>query len=153
MSAATDLQATINRFAASAGFTSIGVDGNIGSATAAALFKALAAIGSDTASGLSVALVTDSGAIDIAAIKSGAAGLAVFLGQAADEGALPPPTVAITVTPKPGASLNPVNILKNQNAIGAGLLGLGLPNWAVYGGGAAFVLSMFLLIRGRKKRG
>lgn len=151
MSAYTDLQATINRFAQLAKFTPLVVDGAIGKQTGLALITALLWINTDTSHELAFKLTNTDGSFNIAQIKTSAPGLTVYLGQVADEADAPPAMVAITTKPKAApVALTPVNILRNQNA-SASLLGLGLPNWVIYAGGAAFALSVALLIRGRKR--
>lgn len=151
MAAASDLQATINRFAQLAKFTPIAVDGAIGKETALALITVLTWIQTETSMGLAFKLTHDDGSFNIAQIKTSAPGLTVYLGQVADEANAPRPVVAITTRPKAApVALNPVNILRNQNA-STSLFGLGLPRWAIYAGGAVFVLSIGMLVRGRKR--
>jgi hypothetical protein len=151
MSAASDLQATINRFASVVGFTPLKVDGVIGPLTNVALMGALGWIRTDTSLALSMQLNNN-----LAQTQKSASGLTVYLGQAADELGLDPPMVAIMTQPKMSTSqaatvaVSPQSILKNQNALSAGLLGLGLPNWAVYGGGAALALALALLVIKKK---
>lgn len=56
--------------------------------------------------------------------------------------------------PKPTGAAGAAALAKlraDKPALSAGLLGLGLPNWAVYGGGAALALGFVALIIKRKK--
>jgi hypothetical protein len=43
-------------------------------------------------------------------------------------------------------------VVGSDQTAAAGMLGLGLPNWAVYGGGAALALAVAMLVVKKKKR-
>jgi len=152
MSAYTDLQATINRFAGLAKFTPIRIDGDIGKETGFALITTLMWIGSETSTELALRLTNTDGSFNFAQIKTSAPGLTVYLGQVANEAGAPAATVAIATKPRAApVALNPANVMNNQNAAAASLLGLGLPNWVIYSAGAALALSVAMLIMGRKR--
>lgn len=90
------LQNAINRFATVAlGGQPIGVDGQIGTKTAAATVKALGWIANNvngaqaTAAELITRLVLDSGAYNLAQVQQSASGLATYLNQNANATGLP----------------------------------------------------------------
>lgn len=128
MSAITDLQDATNRFA-SLGFSAT-FDGNLVT-IAPHLIAALNWIHtnldgeSNTAGTLLTSVQNADGSPNIAQITSSAAGLAYFVNSQADMGGMP---------------AAPVNVL-----------GLGIPSWILYAGGAVALLGIGLLVYNKSK--
>lgn len=140
------LQTALNRWAAWLDLSPLKVDGVAGKYTLAAVKKALAsemsnpdAVSYDFVTTPAILIGTD-GLV---------ANLADLFNKSADSRGMPA-AKPIPASKTPTVALQPATVGRDQT-LSAGMLGLGLPNWVVYSGGAAFALSVFMLIRSRKK--
>jgi hypothetical protein len=169
MGVAADLQTTINRFSGDPmiGFDRIGVDEIIGQDTYAGAIMALDIVQAGCPSfdncpnpamlQLSADAGTLWGAINTPAdVTANAAALLANLSQAADVlgfGVVPPPPPTVVVAKKPPATrgiLLAATRAKIDKA--TSFLGLGLPSWAPYVGGAVLVAGVFAAIASRMKK-
>jgi hypothetical protein len=158
-SAACNLQSTLNRFSNDPnGYAPIAVDGVIGDDTFAATLIALDIVRSADPASLAFSSAVDADALwnainssaDVAANISGIMGVLSPAADALGYGAVPAP---VTTSKSPPVT-HGITTPKTQQKINAGtsLLGLGLPNWAVYGSGVVAVLgAVYWLMKHKKK--
>lgn len=162
------LQTAINRYN-TVGVPLVGVDGILGPKTADALIKSLGFIANqiaaarDTAAGLVARLVTDQGAYNYAQIMQSAPGLAIYLGDRADEATLPRPSTggALVAASKPliqttkSASAPDIVLQLKKPSMAASLADIinRMPKAVAYGGGAVLALgALAAVIYTSKKR-
>lgn len=146
------LQAALNRWATWLSLSPLVVDGITGKYTLAAVKAALA---SDAANPSGVAYDFVTTPTILISTDGLVVNLTELFNQSADAQGFPPakpiPASKASGSGSAMSTTQPAAVGRDQTT-SAGMLGLGLPNWAVYTGGAAFLASMYLLIRGRKKR-
>ncbi len=163
------LQATLNRFAAVAGFAQLPTDGVMDPTTADAVLHTLAWLANNsssdtlTAAGLTQSLTNTDGSINVDQAAASAAGLATFIGDAADNmlvraGA---PTVALTSGGGRSTTTTHTNagVVVNTNlpapkAIGTNVVVAfqNLPTWGKIAAGIVAALGALGAVRYAKQR-
>jgi hypothetical protein len=149
------LQNAINRFFGSALGAPIDTDGILGNQTLAAV-KSIISWMPDDGFDPSVVTTLVGASPTINSISQRAAQLSNLLDAMAaqrdyDVGVTPdPPSVTFVPSARGKVPQGPIPKGKSQQNA-AGLLGLGLPNWAVYGGGAALALAVAMLVVKKKR--
>jgi hypothetical protein len=149
------LQNAINRFFGVAFGAPIDADGILGNQTLSAL-KAIISWMPDGGFDASTVTTLIGASPTVNSVSARAAELSNLLDAIAEQkdydiGVVPsPPTV--TFVPSARGKVPSTQIPRGRSqANAAGLFGLGLPNWAVYGSGAALLLGLAALIMKRKR--
>jgi hypothetical protein len=167
MATARELQQAINRFAndPNIGFEPIACDGDPGKATLQAALWALDTImnadpeGQDGPRATQASLITDrlnafSKASEITALAPQLVALFTSSADAMGYAPIPCPSGvgahALAVPRTPAAKASADRSRQINKALSAGILGLGLPDWVIYAGGAALALGIAMLIKNKK---
>jgi hypothetical protein len=157
------LQYTLNRYASIAGFATIGTDGIMGPNTANAILKSFSWIvqadpsATDTAAGLTEALVNDDGSYNYDQMVSSAYGLNLYLTQEADALRVKASQMVATSSGGGGGGSLPIVSApapKTGVNVGANLYAqlAHLPTWAKIAGGAVVAMLGFAAWQHNKAR-